>query len=95
MENVKTIKPQGSHIVHIDNRQRIDISGVTRVITFNEDNVVLNTIMGTIEMKGKGMKVNKLNVDTGDMLIEGEITSLVYSSKEKGKKGSTLKKLFK
>jgi sporulation protein YabP len=79
----------------MENRQKIDISGVTRVITFNEDNVILNTIMGTIEMKGKGMKVNKLNVDTGDMLIEGEITSLVYSSKEKGKKGNTLKKLFK
>lgn len=95
MENLKVVKPQGNHIVHIDNRQRIDISGVTKVVTFNEDSVVLNTIMGSIEIKGKNMRVNKLNVDTGDMLIEGEVLSLIYSSRDKGKKGSTLKKLFK
>lgn len=95
MENNKVLKPQGSHIVHIDNRQRIDVSGVTKVVTFNENSVVLNTIMGSIEIKGKSMRVNKLNVDTGDMLIEGEVHSLVYLSKDKGIKGSTLKKLFK
>jgi hypothetical protein len=51
--------------------------------------------MGTLEIRGKDMKVNKLNVDTGDMLIEGEFNFLAYTSKEKGKKGSVLKKMFK
>lgn len=95
MENSKIIKPQGNHILHIDNREKIDISGVTKVITFNDESIILNTIMGSLEIKGKGLKVDKLNVDTGDMLIEGEVVSLYYTSKEKGKKGNLLKSLFK
>lgn len=94
MENIKAIKNQHNHIVHIDNRERIEISGVTKVDTFNEDDVILHTIMGVLNIKGKNMKVNKLNVDTGDMLIEGMIYSMHYLSKDK-EKGSFLKKLFK
>lgn len=95
MENIKTAKSQHSHIVHIDNRERIEITGVTKVDTFNEDDVILHTVMGVINVKGKDMKVNKLNVDTGDMLIEGMIYSLHYLSKDREKKGSILKNLFK
>lgn len=95
MENIKASKSQHNHIVHIDNRERIEITGVTKVDTFNEDDVVLHTVMGVINIKGKDMKVNKLNVDTGDMLIEGTIHSMQYLSKDKEKKGSILKNLFK
>lgn len=84
-----------SHIVNIDNRQRVDITGVIEVITFNEQNVVLNTVLGGLNIKGKNMKVNKLNVDNGDMSIEGEVQSLTYVSKEVGEKESFVKKLFK
>jgi sporulation protein YabP len=95
MENVKQIKIQHNHIIHIDNREKIEITGVTKVDTFNEDDVLLHTVMGVLNIKGKNMKVNKLNVDTGDMLIEGEVHSLHYLSKDKEKKGSLLKNLFK
>lgn len=94
MENVKITKSQHNHIVHIDNRERIEITGVTKVDTFNEDDVILHTVMGILNIKGKNMKVNKLNVDTGDMLMEGMVYSMNYLSKDK-EKGSILKKLFK
>lgn len=94
MEN-KSLKSQHNHIVHIDNRQRIDITGVINVIMFNEENIVLSTEMGGLNIKGKNMKVNKLNVDSGDMCIEGELISMVYTTKEAGKKESMIKKLFK
>lgn len=94
MENIKVTKNQHNHIVHIDNRERIEITGVTKVDTFNEDDVILHTVMGVLNIKGKNMKVNKLNVDTGDMLIEGMVYSMHYLSKDR-EKGSILKKLFK
>lgn len=95
MENLKSPKAQQGHIIRIENRQRIDITGVTEVVTFSEDNVILHTIMGGLNIKGKNMKVNKLNVDSGDMCIEGEIQSLVYTSKDTQKKESLIKKMFK
>jgi sporulation protein YabP len=95
MESIKNLRNQNSHEIHIDNRKKLDITGVTRVITFNEDIVILHTIMGVLNIKGRDMKVNKLNVDNGDMSIEGEVYSLVYNTKDAEKKESILKKLFK
>lgn len=94
MESNKINKKQ-SHIINIDNRQKIDITGVIDVITFNEQSVILNTVLGELSIKGKNMKVNKLNVDNGDMSIEGEMQSLTYVSKEIREKESLVKKLFK
>lgn len=92
MENTKISR---NHTLHIDNRQKVDITGITKVIAFNEDNIILSTIMGLLNIKGKSMKMNKLNVDNGDMSLEGEIISFVYTSKEGEKKENILKKLFK
>lgn len=95
MENIKNTKQQTGHIIYIDNRQKVDITGVTTIITFNEENIILSTIMGGLNIKGKNLKVNKLNVDTGDMSIEGEILSITYTAKDASKKENMLKKLFK
>lgn len=95
MESNKNLKQQNNHVIHIDNRQRIDITGVSEVITFNEDSILLVTNMGTLNIKGKNMKVNKLNVDNGDMSIEGEFISLTYVNKDVKNKESIMKKLFK
>ena len=95
MENVKNMKVQGSHILHIDNRHKIDITGVTKVITFNEESIVLDTILGGLNIKGKSMKVNKLNVDNGDMSIEGEVISIIYINGESSRKENLFVKLFK
>ncbi|HBG38449.1 MAG TPA: sporulation protein YabP [Clostridiaceae bacterium] len=83
------------HSLNLLNRQKLDLTGVVDVISFNEDSVILNTKLGTLNIKGKNMRVNKLNVDNGDMTIAGEILSLVYLTKEASNKESLLKKLFK
>lgn len=95
MENIKNMKVQSSHILHIDNRHKIDITGVTKVLTFNEESIVLDTILGGLNIKGKDMKVNKLNVDSGDMSIEGDVISINYINGELSKKENLFIKLFK
>lgn len=95
MENFKNSKLQQSHSLHINNRESMDLTGVIKVVTFNDENVVLQTSMGGLSIKGKSMKVNKLNVDNGEMSIEGYIYSLLYNDKESVNKEKLLKKLFK
>ena len=95
MENVKNIKPQYNHIVHIENREKIGITGVARVLIFNENTVILQTSMGVLNIKGKNMRVNKLNVDNGEMSIEGELISFMYTTKDSGKKGNFIQKILK
>lgn len=91
MEN-KMIK---EHKIYIDNRGKIDISGVNAIYTFNDEQVSLSTVMGNLLIRGKDLKVNKLNVDSGDVSIVGQINSLSYTSKDEGKNENLLKKLFR
>jgi len=93
MENIKTLKTQ-NHNLNMSNRQKLDITGVVKVINFNDENINLSTVMGDMIIKGKNMKINKLNVDNGDMSIEGEFISISYVNKSAGGE-SILKKLFK
>ena len=51
---------------------------------------------GLLTIKGENLRINKLSIDTSEVIIEGEINSLLYSEKDLDKKsGSLLGKLFK
>jgi len=77
----------------LKNRKYLELSGVKEVISFNEDKVLLQTTQGILEVKGKDLNIQKLNLDDSNVKIEGLIFSLNYSDKshEKG----LFKKLFK
>ena len=81
--------------VMMQNRERITISGVSDVDSFDEHAVVLYTSLGILSVKGTGLHINKLNVETGDLCIEGEIDALAYSQQQSAKNGGWLAKLLK
>lgn len=80
----------------LDNRKKLSVTGVEEVISFNDETIILNTIIGNLTIRGGGLKMNKLDVQNGDMMITGLINSLIYSS-NKGKKNSEsiLSRLFR
>lgn len=94
MEEGKTLK-HDKHDIKLEGRKRLELTGVCEVINFNEENVILETSMGGLIIRGSNMKVNVLNVENGDMSIDGFINSLAYVLKDKVKKESILKKMFK
>lgn len=95
MAEEKKINPR--HSVSIDRREKINITGVLDVITFDEENIVAETEMGTLVIHGTGMHINKLNLDNGEMDTEGEIVSLTYEQERAytKNKSSFLSKLFR
>ncbi len=72
----------------IENRNRATVSGVEEIISFDEQVVQAQTNMGLLTIKGKALNITKLNIDVGEMNIEGEcIDCGIYSNKsKKGKK---------
>lgn len=90
---------QGNHKVVIDNRGRIDISGVLNVDSFDDQEIVLETEQGLLAMRGEEMHIKHLNLEQGELLIEGFLLELAYSEKkgflrkERGK--SFFERLFK
>ncbi len=80
----------------IESRKKISISGVEDVDSFDEDNITLYTSMGTLLLSGHDFHINKLNVDTGELIIEGEFDSCRFDDGCNGKsKGSFWAKMFK
>ncbi len=81
--------------VTLQGRARITVTGVSDVDSFDEHTVVLYTSLGILTIKGGDLHINKLNVETGDLCIEGEIDSLAYSQQQAAKSGGLMAKLFK
>ena len=82
--------------ISLENRKRLILTGVEEVISFDDEKILLNTKLGFLTIKGSELKMNKLDVKNGDVIIVGEISSMVYSSKEvKKEKESIISKLFK
>ncbi|MCF0146949.1 MAG: sporulation protein YabP [Clostridium sp.] len=84
-----------SNIV-LENRKKLTLTGVEEVISFDDEKILLNTKLGFLTIKGSELKMNKLDVQNGDVIIVGNVASIVYSSKEiKKEKESIISKLFK
>lgn len=66
----------------IEDRSRINITGVEQVDSYNDNTIVLSTVKGGISIKGEGLNISKLNIDDGSLNISGSINSLTYISKE-------------
>lgn len=85
------------HMVTLTERERISVTGVLEVLSFDEESVVADTERGILIIRGLGLHVNKLNLDDGLLGVDGEIDALEYSESyglTKGK-GSLFGKIFK
>lgn len=83
------------HNIILEDRHNLTISGVSDIDTFDEQTVILFTEMGGLTIKGYDLHINKLNVDTGELTMEGEICSMVYTQQDKKSSGGFMSKLFK
>ncbi len=80
----------------LENRKRLTLSGIIEVISFDEQKIDLTTRLGNLTIKGEGLKMNKLDVQNGDVIIAGDIASIVYNGKiSKKSNESIISRLFK
>ena len=96
-ERKTTYKDNNTSIQNLilENREKLTISGVIDVLSFDDQIVILETELGMLTIKGEDLRINKLSIDNQDVIIEGNINTLTYSDKEEKKNGSLLGKIFK
>ena len=90
MEEQKSALP---HTLYIENRNKITVSGVTDVCNFNDEILRMETTFGVLNITGAGLQVAKLDLQTGDVIVEGKIVSLAYEEKI-GKNGGLFARMF-
>ena len=80
----------------IENREKMTISGVTEVYSFDDQVIIVETNLGLLTIKGENLKINKLNIDTSDFSLNGKILGVYYSEGTfEGKQNGFLGKIFK
>ena len=83
------------HTLNLEEREKIRIGGVLEVLSFDEEGVMMETACGLLILKGSGMHIGKLDLDSGDVTVDGVIDSITYSDGGFAEKHSILGRLFR
>ena len=96
MAEEKRIPSSSRHTVYIDRRESVSVTGVLDVISFDEGTIIAETELGALIIRGENLHVNKLNLEDGELSIDGEVSNVTYEDQAYGKgKSSFLGKLFR
>lgn len=85
-----------NHEVRIVDRSFINLSGISKINSFNDEEFLLESIQGNIHIKGSGLEIVKMDTGDGLVKIKGHLNMINYiDGKEKNKDDSLISKLFK
>ena len=95
MDDIKKINSFQNII--LENREKLNITGILDVFSFDDQMIIIETELGLLTIKGENLKINKLSLDTSDFTVDGRISSLIYSNSDDNiKKGKSIfSKIFK
>src|SRR5690606_30086443 len=70
----------GIHQLQVVNRERLQVSGVLHVDSFDDRQIVLDTDLGTLTVQGEDLQIKQLDLDSGRFAVEGLLSAITYSS---------------
>ena len=80
------------HKLGLDERKHLTMTGVTEVVSFDENTVVLRTSLGLLMVHGKDLKLKTLSLEGGQVMVDGTVSALVYE--EPRQSGGWMHRLF-
>ena len=75
------------HNIILNDRKKLNVSGVKDVDSFDEETIIIYTELGEMTVRGNDLHINTLNVETGELSIEGSIYAFIYSDDTPKKEG--------
>ena len=81
------------HDLIVESRKKVTMTGINDVESFDEETIIAQSCCGEISIRGSGLKISRLSVESGDMVVEGEINSLSYA--EAKTTGSFFSRVFR
>lgn len=80
------------HKLVLNERKMLTMTGVTEVVSFEEDGVILKTTLGTLLIQGRGLKLRTLSPEGGQVEVTGTVSGLSYE--EPRQSGGWVRRLF-
>ena len=97
MQEEKKLRGPSRHTINLIRRENLTANGVLDVISFDEESIIAETELGMMIIKGINLHVNRLNLENGELAIDGEVNSVSYEDAGSYTKGgkSLLGKLLR
>ena len=98
MNTEQTKSNKNPHHLSMQERKSLELHGITDVLNFDEQSVVLCTTCGTLAIDGEGLHIHVLSIEQGIVTLDGKIDSISYydsDTSEKGEKSGFFGKLFR
>jgi len=98
LDERKNTAPKSNVIQNLilESREKLNISGAIDVLSFDDQIVIIQTHLGLLTVKGEDLRISKLNIESEEVIIDGDISTMSYSDKSYDKKESGfLSKIFK
>lgn len=83
------------HNISLEDRRHLTVSGVSDVDSFDEQTVSVFTDLGELTIKGEDLHINRLSLEMGELVVDGEISSLTYSDHAKPQQSSFWGRVFR
>lgn len=83
------------HHISLENREKLSVTGVSEVHSFDEESVIMETSFGLLLIKGVGLHMGKLDLMTGEVTVEGIIENIGYSDSISSQKQGFFGKIFR
>ena len=82
----------GEQKLNLEERSRLSVTGVSQVVRFEEELVVLETSLGTLHIHGRELKLQDLSLEGSRAAVEGQISALIF---EEPRERGVLGRLFR
>ena len=66
------------HKLTLNERQKLTMTGVTEVVSFEDTGVVLQTSLGTLMVQGRDLQLKTLSAEGGQVEVAGSVSALSY-----------------
>lgn len=80
------------HRLSLNERKELSVTGVTEVVSFDEEAVVLRTSLGTLVIQGRELQLKNLSLNGGQVDVSGTVSTLIYQ--EPKQTGGWVRRLF-
>lgn len=70
------------HRLTLDERRKLTVTGVSEVVSFDEDTIILQTSFGRLIVYGQNLQLKQLTPEGGNVAVEGQVDSLSYEDQQ-------------
>ncbi|MDF2568589.1 MAG: yabP [Sporomusa sp.] len=79
--------PKWRHQLTLVDREELIVDGVVSLGSYDEKEIVMETEQGMLIIKGEGLNIKQLNLEQGNIIIEGTVKGMNYEDEQRQRKG--------